>query len=127
MAVKNKTRSNKRPKKQVRKISLRVPVEIDDAWRAAAEKAELSLTDFIRNQVEVDGVAPVPVKKKTPVPKIKYKPVDPVLLDEINRIGNNLNQLTQYCHTFKYGADSLRIVPWIVSIENEIKALREKQ
>ena len=82
------------------KISLRLPHETKAAWQAAAEEAGLCLGDWIRAQVCLDDLEPLisnkPTPRKAPILKRRrFVPVDPELLHQVARIGNNLNQLAR--------------------------------
>lgn len=102
-------------------ISFRLPGDVAKSWHDAAKKSSMSLTDFIKSQIDIDGVEKFSPKRKTPVPKLKYVAVDPALVQQVARIGNNLNQISRFCNTYKEDADSLEIITHLTAIEHEIK------
>lgn len=104
-------------------ISFRLPGEIADKWRKSAEAAEMSLTDFIKSQVKVDGVEPFVPTRKTPARKVSFIEADPELIQQIARIGNNLNQIAKWCNQSKGTADAREIIGHLVSIEQLVAKL----
>ena len=103
-------------------LSFRLPEDVANSWTEAAKKSEMSLTDFIRSQVKVDGVDSLAPRRKTPVPKVRYTKVDPAIVRELAKIGNNLNQLSRWANTYKTGADAVQVLQVLAGIEHEIKA-----
>jgi len=102
-------------------VSFRLPVEIAKAWKNAARGSEMTLADFLRCQVKVDGVKPFTPTRKTPVPKLKYVGADPALIQQVARIGNNLNQIAKFCNVYKSAADTIQIFQALVAIEHELE------
>lgn len=121
-----------RPKKDARerldaKVSFRLPTHVNQAWRQAAEAADLSLADWLRSQVRVDGVAPVITNKPTPKRGIArsrpFVAADPALLREIAKIGNNLNQLSRAVNRHGAAGYELQILEQLIGIERELLSL----
>jgi hypothetical protein len=80
------------------RLAFRLPMSVAKAWRAAAAASGLSLSDWVRSQVLVDGVGAVITNKPSPqkVPKRReHVPVDPALVRAVASAGNNLNQIAR--------------------------------
>lgn len=79
-------------------------------WQAAAQAANLTLSDLIRQSLALalaTSSTPALVGRSPPRPPRRPAPppADPVLLRELARIGNNINQLAKWAHTYKSGVD----------------------
>lgn len=115
--------------KMVSKISLRLPVSVCLAWKDAAASAGLCLGDWVRMQVAVDGVDQVVSKKPTPrkVPDLnqrRFVPVDPALINQVARLGNNLNQIARSIN--RYGlvaSDQFQLLEQLLLIEQQLERL----
>lgn len=57
--------------------------------------------------------------------KPKIKPIDPLLLYELNKIGVNLNQIARHCNSKKSDVDLAQIVLLLRSIDRNTKGLLE--
>lgn len=58
-------------------------------------------------------------------PKKQYTPIDPALLYELNRIGNNLNQVTRYLNSHKgKPLELVKIASALRAIEQELQEVR---
>jgi Bacterial mobilisation protein (MobC). len=80
------------------RLAFRLPMDVAESWRTAARAAGLSLSDWVRAQVRVDGQDTVITHKPSPqkVPKRReHVPVDPALVRAIATAGNNLNQIAR--------------------------------
>ena len=80
------------------RLAFRLPVAVAESWRTAARAAGLSLSDWVRAQVRVDGQDTVITHKPSPqkVPKRReHVPVDPALVRAVATAGNNLNQIAR--------------------------------
>ena len=102
-------------------LSFRLPENVADAWTKAAEKSEMSLADFIRSQVKVDGVDLPAPRRKTPARKMKYLPADPALVRQVARIGNNLNQIARAVNQQGVINHELELLRMLESIKEEVK------
>ena len=111
------------------KISLRLPQEIKAAWQAAAEQAGLCLGDWIRAQVCLDGLDPVISNKSTPrkapdLNRRRFVPVDPELIRQVAKIGNNLNQLARAANRSGLNeAYQFQLMEQLLFIEQALKEL----
>ena len=55
--------------------------------------------------------------------KISYKKTDPKLIYQLNKIGNNLNQIARIVNTKKEDYNSIDILKSLVKIEKAVKEL----
>lgn len=60
------------------------------------------------------------------IPIKHYDKIDPAVLLELSKIGNNLNQLARWCNTYKQGAEAVTVGYWLAKIEEDIKAILPK-
>lgn len=80
------------------RLAFRLPDDVAESWRSAASAAGLSLSDWVRSQVRVDGVGVLVTNKPRPqkVPKHReHIPADPALVRAVATAGNNLNQIAR--------------------------------
>ena len=80
------------------RLAFRLPMDVAESWRTAARAAGLSISDWLRAQVRVDGQDTVITYKPSPqkVPKRReHVPVDPALVRAVATAGNNLNQIAR--------------------------------
>lgn len=79
------------------RLAFRVPKEVAEAWKRAAEASGLSLSDWIRQQVGTPE-ASAPVTGKSVSRRRSDRPRHPAetrIAHQIARIGNNLNQVAR--------------------------------
>lgn len=96
-------------------VKIRTTPQQRAKWFAKAEARGISFSDFARQSM--NGV--VVRKRRGP------RPVDPALLRQLARLGNNLNQLTRWANRDQRYADRLAILAQLVGIERELTALRQ--
>ncbi len=102
-------------------LAVRVPSAVAEAWRTAAEQSGLSLADWLRQTV-----APGAVRVTgRPVPRTRPKltkpiAVDPALIAEVARVGNNLNQLARWANTYKSASDAMQVLIALNAIERQL-------
>ena len=90
-----------------------------DAWHNLAAVSGLSLADLIRQEL---GEARLSNKTKPkPVP---VKRVDPELIRELGRVGNNLNQVGRWANTYKSDAEAGQVLAALIALERELTAIR---
>lgn len=81
------------------RIAFRLPEDVAESWRQAAEDARMSLSDWLRKQVRVEGVRPVVTGIPTPTQSRSLSrnsgPADRDLVQAIAAVGNNLNQIAR--------------------------------
>ena len=80
------------------RLAFRLPMDVAESWRTAARAAGLSLSDWVRAQVRVDGQDTVITHKSSPqkMPRRReHVPVDPAMVRAVATAGNNLNQIAR--------------------------------
>ena len=109
------------------RLAFRLPRPVADAWRAAAQGAGQSLSDWLRAQVAVDGVV-VTTGKPTPARAVPLRrgtvptdpvPTDPVLVRGIAQAGNNLNQIARHLNAGGKVSDAQLLV-LLMEIEHRL-------
>lgn len=100
-------------------VKLKVFEDERDTWYRRAEAEGLSLADLIRQSV--GGARLSNATKPKPVP---VKRVDPELIRELGRIGNNLNQIGRWANTYKSDADAAQVLGALIVLERELAAIR---
>lgn len=98
---------------EMTKIQLRLSNNKRAEWKQKAANLNMTMTDFIIAAVD----------------KIEMKPrkrshVDPLFLQEIARIGNNINQIARYANSLRELADATKILSVLIAIENDLAAIR---
>jgi len=89
-----------------------------DLWGQKAEAAGLTVADFLR-----DALGSATEKK----PRARARKADPVLLAQVARVGNNLNQVAHWCNTYSFGADRVQLLAVLLAIEEHLEMLTETQ
>ena len=97
------------------RLEIRTTAEDKARWQAVAESRGLSLSDLVRSVL--DG------QRRSPRPQQAAPMVDPELLREMARIGNNLNQLAQVANRQEPVAAAALLVR-LIEIDRELGALR---
>lgn len=87
--------------KRTEQLNLRLTMAEVEAIRGEADKAGLSVADYVRRRAVGLPVAPAPRK------------VDAALVSELNRVGVNLNQVARSLHTER----PFRVAPDVVLSE----------
>jgi hypothetical protein len=110
------------------RLAFRLPVDVAESWRSAARAAGLSLSDWVRSQVRVDGVGAVVTNKPSPqkVPKRReHVPVDPALVRAVASAGNNLNQIARRLNSGESVSHS-DILLMLVETENRLQEILDQ-
>jgi|NGEPerStandDraft_5_1074534.scaffolds.fasta_scaffold11875_2 hypothetical protein len=100
-------------------VAVKVSLEERKSWHELAEAHDLGLSDYVRMRVGSSKLshrmrsAPRPTRR-----------VDPALLRELARIGNNLNQIGRWANTHASDADAVQVLAALVFIERELVAIR---
>lgn len=93
-------------------MELRLSDDEKLSLQAKADRAGISMAELIKqgiNRVKTFTIE----DKKIAIAKNR----------ELNRIGNNLNQIAHWANTHKSSADTIEILSHLVAIEQEIKKL----
>ena len=108
------------------RLSFRLPASVADAWRAAAQAADLSLSDWVRSQVSVGGGVTVTTRKPSPrkIPKLRtVVPVDPLLIRAVANAGNNLNQIARSLNSGDADVSTSAILVMLVETERRLQEI----
>ena len=80
-------------------VSLRLPSDVAESWRAAATAAGVSFSDWVRGQVKAGDGVTLQTGKPTPGSatggRRNQTPGDPELVLAVNRVGVNVNQIAR--------------------------------
>ena len=96
-------------------VHVKVSVLEKESWQSLAEADGLTLSDLIRQHM---GAAKL--VHREPVKKRRVKRVDPALIRELAKIGNNLNQISRWANTFKSDAEAMAVLRALLSVERQI-------
>ncbi len=83
------------------KVTVRLPEPVSVEWRAAAAAAGVTLSDWVRARVGAAGSAGAglvgrrPPRRREVLGRAVPPPVDPAVVMQLARIGNNLNQIAR--------------------------------
>jgi len=108
------------------RITVRVP-EVEAArWREAAAGAGVSVSDWLRARAAAgQDVGPVatgrPTPRKRALGRARVVRADPVVVEQLARIGNNLNQLARWANTEHRPVD----VAALYGVGRQLAGLRE--
>ena len=91
-----------------------------------AKSNNTTIAQFIREKLDLELEEKDTRKIYTPVQKKVYKTSDPKLLFELNKIGNNLNQIAKVINQKKDDVNTIDILQSLVNIENQLKDLKWK-
>jgi hypothetical protein len=86
------------------RVSVRLPVADAARWRAAAAAEGVSVSNWVRVRVDASTGA-VPVVTSRPAPRrrglgrVSVPRLDPALIEQLARIGSNVNQLARWANT----------------------------
>jgi len=104
-------------------VPVRLPTSVVMQLRAEAEAKGVSVSDVLRSRVAHEAVKPLgrPTPRKRPVAAAAPR-VDPALLRELAKIGNNLNQIGRWCNTVKDEGQAVQVLGVLVAIEQRLAA-----
>ena len=108
------------------RVTVRVP-EVEAArWREAAEAAGVSVSDWLRARAAAgQDTGPVatgrPTPRKRALGRARVVRADPVVVEQLARIGNNLNQLARWANTEHRPVD----VAALYGVGRQLAGLRE--
>jgi len=119
-----KSASPKRPSLDAR-LAFRLPETVANDWRKRAAAAGVSLSDWVRAQVDADQATGVAPPGRRPA-RSSFVPVDPDLLRHLAAIGNNVNQLARRSNSM-LGIDRVELLVELAGIRDELRAIRERE
>lgn len=83
-----------------------------EGWQAQAKLAGLTLADLIRQRLgNSQEVSREPIRRRS------ARRADPLLLQNIGRVGSNLNQIARWANTYKSGAQAVQVLTALVALE----------
>ncbi len=108
------------------RITVRVPEVQAARWREAAAGAGVSVSDWLRDRAAAgQEVGPVttgrPTPRKRALGRARVVRADPVVIEQLARIGNNLNQLARWANTEHRAVD----VAALYGVGRQLAGLRE--
>lgn len=99
--------------KKDRIVKVRCTEDQLESWSAKAKAADVSLSDLVRTHL--DGAK---FRRRRRVE------VDPALLRELARIGNNLNQIARWANHRKSAGEAVQVIGRLAAIDEELSSLR---
>ena len=96
-------------------VKVRASAEQRVRWQAVAAAKGVSLSELVRQGL--DGLRARPRRHQP-------RAVDPELVRELARVGNNLNQLARWANREKGGAEAVAVVARLIELDRELAALR---
>jgi len=104
------------------RLTFRLPETVAEDWRRQADRAGLSLSDFVRAAVDTHqatGIAP-PGRRRA---SRSSTPADPALVRQIAWIGNNLNQVARWANRNNGSSTAAEVVQVLVHLSAMSRAL----
>ena len=102
------------------RIGFRLPSAVARDWRELSVKSGLSLSDWIRSQIDSDFVTGLP----TPVKRRRFSNhCDPELIQHLARIGNNLNQIAHALNACKKSGSTVQLIEVLAVLRSQEEAL----
>jgi len=96
-------------------VKLRTTPKQRAAWYAKAEAKGVNFSELARQAL--DGIM---VRRRA-----QLRRIDPTLLRQLARLGNNLNQLARWANRDQRHANTLAFTAQLISIERELAKLRK--
>lgn len=91
------------------KLQIRIDDGVKEQWLLKAKEQGTTLTELI--VTAVDG---------TKFSRRKRINVDPALIRELAKLGNNLNQIARWANRYKAGANASAVIAELINIDREI-------
>lgn len=91
------------------KLQIRIDDGVKEQWLLKAKEQGTTLTELI--VTAVDG---------TKFSRRKRINVDPALIRELAKLGNNLNQIARWANRYKADANALAVIAELINIDREI-------
>jgi hypothetical protein len=105
-----------------KQVKINLYPEQHDFLNSIAKEKNLTIAQLIREKLDLKLDEKDTRKRYTETQKIKYKKADPRLLYELNKIGNNLNQIAKKLNQNKE-VSNIEILQTLVNIETKMKEL----
>jgi hypothetical protein len=120
-----------RQRKLVTVVGVRLPADERDRWVALKNQGGYrNLGDLLRHHMamitQVDPILTwMPTPQRAPGRR-DYVAVDPLLVRQLQWIGNNLNQLAHNANAYKAAHDAAEIIARLTSIQKILVSLRDQ-
>jgi hypothetical protein len=88
-------------------------------WQRLALAKSVSVADLVRQSVGGAALSNRQAPERRPARR-----VDPELIRELGRLGNNLNQVGRWANTYKSDADAAQVLAALIALEREFAAIR---
>ena len=108
------------------RLTFRLPEAVAEEWRQRADRAGLSVSDFVRAAVDAHqatGIAS-PGKRRT---RRNYTPADPELVRQLAWMGNNINQIARWVNTNKTGIEAVELLAHLNALSRSFSFLLPQQ
>ena len=99
-------------------VHVKISESEKESWQSLAEADDLTLSDLIRQHM---GAAQM--VHREPVKKRRVKRIDPALIRELAKIGNNLNQISRWANTYKSDAEAMAVLRALLSVERQLSGI----
>ncbi|SHK90299.1 mobilisation protein (MobC) [Marinobacter antarcticus] len=96
-------------------VHVKVSESEKGSWHRMAELSGLTLADLIRQHMSAAKLV-----YREPVKKRRVKRVDPALIRELSKIGNNLNQVSRWANTYKSDAEAMAVIRALLAVERQL-------
>lgn len=100
-------------------VHVKVSADERAEWQRLAQAENVSVADLVRQSIGGAVLSNRQAPERRPV-----KRVDPELIRELGRMGNNLNQIGRWANTYKSDADAAQVLAALISLERELAAIR---
>ena len=108
------------------RLAFRLPKTVAADWRKRAASAGVSLSDWVRAQVDADQATGVAPPRRRPA-RSSFIPADPELLRHLAALGNNVNQIARKMHAATDGVDRVEWLVELAGVRDELRAIRERE
>ncbi|WP_439503067.1 MobC family plasmid mobilization relaxosome protein [Methylophaga sp.] len=113
--------NNKKTPNKDRQLKVRLTDHEYTKLEDLASAQGITKADYVRQKLDLESVKRSPMKK---IRARQFTPVDPSLLRQITRIGNNLNQIARKANG--EGVDStLALVEMLLVIERRLRQVQD--
>lgn len=99
-----------------KRINIKVTSTERRQWQDMAKAKDMTVADLIRDALGREKVGIAPRSRAS-------RKADPVLIANLARIGNNLNQIAKWANTYKSNAESVEIIAGLMAIEKNLSFL----
>lgn len=96
-----------------KRINIKVTSAERKEWQSMAKAKNMTVADLIRDALGREKVGIAPKRRAS-------RKADPVLIANLARIGNNLNQIARWANTYKSDAEAVEVVAGLMSIEKNL-------